>query len=129
VREPDGLALSSRNVRLSRDERQAATVLSRALGAGRDALANGERSGAAIAEAMRTEVASEPLVELDYAVVVDADTLQEATSVADPGAVRLLIAAQVGPVRLIDNSAALAATDGGAAPVADEKMRQLERTG
>jgi pantoate--beta-alanine ligase len=130
VREPDGLALSSRNVRLSRDERQAATVLSRALGAGRDALANGERSGAAIAEAMRTEVASEPLVELDYAVVVDADTLQEATSVADPGAVRLLIAAQVGPVRLIDNSAALAATDGvRAAPVADEKMRQLERTG
>ena len=77
VREPDGLALSSRNVRLSATERQAATVLSRALAAGRAALADGERSGAAVARAMRAVVAAEPLVQLDYAVVVDADTLEE----------------------------------------------------
>ena len=75
VREPDGLALSSRNVRLSADERQAATVLSRALAAGRAALEAGERSGAAVSRAMRAVVAAEPLVQLDYAVVVDADTL------------------------------------------------------
>ena len=86
VREPDGLALSSRNVRLSAAERAAATVLSRALAAGRAALADGERSGAAVGRAMRAVVAAEPLVELDYAVVVDADTLEEVAAVAEPPA-------------------------------------------
>ena len=130
VREADGLALSSRNVRLSATERRAATVLSRALAAGRDAVANGERSGAALTRAMRAEVADEPLVELDYAVVVDADTLQEAATVVEPSAMRLLIAAQVGPVRLIDNSAALAtADDVRTQPVAPDQVRQLERIG
>ena len=108
VREPDGLALSSRNVRLSADERRAATVLSRALAAGRAALEGGERSGAAVSAAMRAVVATEPLVHLDYAVVVDAGTLEEAAALTghDRESLRLLIAAQVGPVRLIDNSAA-----------------------
>ena len=132
VREADGLALSSRNVRLSASERKAATVLSRALATGRAALADGERSGAAVARAMRAVVAAEPLVELDYAIVVDADTLQEVevASVTDLGSLRLLIAGQVGPVRLIDNSAALmGADDVLAVPVATEKVRQLERTG
>jgi pantoate--beta-alanine ligase len=130
VREADGLALSSRNVRLSPAERQAATVLSRALAAGRAALATGEHSGAAVARAMRAIVAGEPLVALDYAVVVDADSLQEAASVADAGSVRLLIAGQVGPVRLIDNSAAVeAADDVRAVPAAPERVRQLERIG
>ena len=114
VREPDGLALSSRNVRLSHAERQAATVLSRALAAGRAALAGGERSGAAVSRAMGAVVGAEALVALDYAVLVEADTLTEVRTVADdagtdhadaPDRMRLLIAAQVGPVRLIDNSA------------------------
>jgi pantoate--beta-alanine ligase len=130
VREADGLALSSRNVRLSPDEREAATALSRALGAGRAALANGERSGAAVGRAMHAVVAAEPLVELDYAVVVDADTLEVVPFVTDPGSLRLLIAGQVGPVRLIDNSAALASADEvRAVPVAPAGVRHLERIG
>jgi pantoate--beta-alanine ligase len=130
VREDDGVALSSRNVRLSPAERQAATALSRALAAGRAALAAGERSGATVARAMGAVVAREPLVALDYAVVVDADSLQEVVSVADAGSVRLLIAGQVGPVRLIDNSAAVqAADDVHAVPAAPERVRQFERIG
>ena len=130
VREDDGLALSSRNVRLSDTERRAATVLSRALAAGRAALAGEERSGAAVARAMQAAVAAEPLVALDYAVLVEADTLEEVATVTDPGSLRLLIAAQVGPVRLIDNSAALAAADDAhAVPVATTRVRQLERIG
>ena len=135
VREPDGLALSSRNVRLSQAERQAATVLARALAAGRAALAGGERSGAAVSRAMRDVVSAEALVALDYAVLVESDTLTEVRTVADHAAadhdrLRLLIAAQVGPVRLIDNSAAWAANDDvRAVPGATEKVRQLERIG
>jgi pantoate--beta-alanine ligase len=131
VREADGLALSSRNVRLSAVERRAATILSSALQAGRTALAGGERSGAAVARAMRAVVAAEPLVVLDYAVLVDADTLEEVATLADNGQMlRLLIAAQVGPVRLIDNSAALRADDEvHAAPDAAARVRQLERMG
>jgi pantoate--beta-alanine ligase len=134
VREVDGLALSSRNVRLSPAERQAAIVLSRALAAGQAALAGGDRSGASVTRAMRAVVAAEPLVALDYAVLVDADTLQEVGLVADDDhdhdSLRLLIAAQVGPVRLIDNSDAFAATDDvRSVPGATEKVRQLERIG
>src|ERR1700677_807103 len=134
VREPDGLALSSRHVRLSATEREAATVLSRALAAGRAALQGGERSGGAVAQAMRAVVAAEPLVQLDYAVVVDADPLAEVVTVADAattrGSLRLLVAAQVGPVRLIQHSAVTAtADDVRTVPVATEKVRQLERIG
>ena len=130
VREADGLALSSRNVRLSADERAAATVLSSALAAGRAAVASGERSGAAVGRAMRAAVATEPLVRLDYAVAVDAATLQESDAIDDPQAVRLLVAAQVGPVRLIDNSAALEAVDDvPAVPDATDQVRRLERIG
>jgi pantoate--beta-alanine ligase len=106
VREPDGLALSSRNIRLSVTERVAAQTLSSALVAGRAAITAGERDGAAVHTAMRAVADHEPLLDLDYAVAVDAATLDEVTTIDDPAAVRLLIAATVGPVRLIDNSAA-----------------------
>ncbi len=109
VREPDGLALSSRNVRLAEAERAAALALSRALAAGRAAVRAGERDGAAVARVMRAVALTEPLVQLDYAVAVDASTLEEVAMIDDPAAVRLLVAAVVGPVRLIDNSAALEA--------------------
>ncbi len=127
VREADGLALSSRNVRLAPAERQAATVLSRALAAGRAAVAAGERSGAVVGRAMETVVATEPLARLDYAVAMSADTLDAVDVIDDPAGVRLLVAAQVGPVRLIDNAAALA--DLPAVPDVAAEARQLERIG
>ena len=105
VREPDGLALSSRNVRLSAAERQAAVVLSRALAVGRAVLAQGVDHTPTVAEAMRRAVEEEPLVHLDYAVAVDAHDLVAREVIEDPATVRLLIAADVGPVRLIDNCA------------------------
>jgi pantoate--beta-alanine ligase len=105
VREPDGLALSSRNVRLSPEERRAAVVLSQALAAGCSRLEEGTEFSATVAEAMRHVVECEPLVRLDYAVAVGAQDLVAREVIGDPGSVRLLIAADVGPVRLIDNCA------------------------
>jgi pantoate--beta-alanine ligase len=125
VREPDGLALSSRNVRLSAGERAAATVLSRALAAGRALFDDGPVRASAVTEAMRRVVASEPMVELDYAVAVGAGDLVECDVIEDPASVRLLIAAIVGPVRLIDNSEAVAPI----APPSRVRERQLERVG
>jgi pantoate--beta-alanine ligase len=122
VREPDGLALSSRNVRLSPEERQAAVVLSRALAVGRTLIAQGTGYSSAVAEAMRHVVEREPLVHLDYAVAVGRRDLVARELMEDPGAVRLLIAADVGPVRLIDNCAALEV-------VAVVAERHLERIG
>ncbi len=102
VRESDGLALSSRNVRLDPQERDAATILSVALRAGADALSAGcDRS--AVESVMADMVAKEPLVDLDYAALVDAADLEPADDLGGGRALRLLIAASVGPVRLIDN--------------------------
>jgi pantoate--beta-alanine ligase len=103
VRDDDGLALSSRNTRLSSEERRAALAISRALRTGATLVAGGEDRPAAIEAVMEQVVASEPLVELDYAVVVHADDLEPASHCSGDGPVRLLIAATVGPVRLIDN--------------------------
>jgi pantoate--beta-alanine ligase len=103
VREPDGLARSSRNVRLSAEERRAAAVLWRSLRAGAETIAWGEYRTEVVESRMAREVAGEPLVALDYAVVVDADDLEPADSVRPGPGLRLLIAARVGPVRLIDN--------------------------
>ncbi len=130
VREGDGLALSSRNVRLAHDERQAATVLSRALAAGRAAVAAGERSGAALSRIMHASASGTPQVRLDYAVAVDATSLEEAGMIDDPRSVRLLIAAQVGPVRLIDNSSAVDGVDDVPAfPGTTDQVGLLERIG
>jgi len=139
VREPDGLALSSRNVRLSSAERRAAVVLSRALAAGRSLLAQGASTSSTVAEVMRRIVEEEPLVHLDYAVAVGAHDLVAREVMEDPGAVRLLIAADVGPVRLIDNcagaveepvtSSSQVAEGAGASRTDPTLGRQLERIG
>jgi pantoate--beta-alanine ligase len=102
VREGDGLALSSRNVRLDPRERRAATVLSAALRAGATALSGGG-DRATVESVMADVVAQEPLVTLDYAVLVDAADLEPADDLGSDRPLRLLIAATVGPVRLIDN--------------------------
>jgi pantoate--beta-alanine ligase len=106
IREPDGLALSSRNRRLSAAERGSAVVLVRALAAGRAAISAGERRPAAVASVMEAVVAGEPSVLLDYAAVVDAEHLSGPGRLDGRRPLRLLIAAEVGPVRLIDNCAA-----------------------
>jgi pantoate--beta-alanine ligase len=106
VREPDGLALSSRNVYLSPEERAAAPVLQRALVAGRDAIDAGERDADAVRRMMHDIVATEPLAHLDYAEVVDASTFHVPHPLA--GELRLLIAARFAKARLIDNVGARA---------------------
>ncbi|MGH9247709.1 MAG: pantoate--beta-alanine ligase [Acidimicrobiales bacterium] len=107
VREPDGLALSSRNGYLSPEERAAAPVLQRALREGATAIEEGgERDPEAVRRLMTDRIEGEPLARLDYAEVVDAATLQR----IDPleGEVRLLSAARFGKARLIDNVGATA---------------------
>jgi len=101
VREPDGLAMSSRNAYLTTEQRDAARVLSRALTAAATAVAGGERSATAIAALVTDTIASEPLVELEYVEVRDA---KELTSVERlDGVVLIALAARVGATRLIDN--------------------------
>jgi pantoate--beta-alanine ligase len=102
VREADGLALSSRNAYLKGGERRAATALYRSLDAARVAIEVGERDPVRILAALRRVVDSEPLVALDYAEIVDAETFERAMTLRRP--VYLLIAARVGGTRLIDNA-------------------------
>jgi pantoate--beta-alanine ligase len=101
VREPDGLALSSRNVYLTPAERAAAPALHRALQAGIDAIAGGERRPAAVQAAMRAVLADVPEAVIDYLEVVDAATLAGVDPLS--GTLRLLGAARFGKARLIDN--------------------------
>ncbi|MFT7597849.1 MAG: pantoate--beta-alanine ligase [Acidimicrobiales bacterium] len=101
IRAEDGLALSSRNTYLQPDERVAATVLNRALLAGAALISSGQQNPTIVANAMTKLVDAEPLATLDYAAVVDADTLAVPELISEPW--RLLVAAQVGKPRLIDN--------------------------
>ncbi len=101
VREPDGLAVSSRNVYLSDAERGQAPVLRRALQAGAVLVQSGETSGAAVEAEMAAVIAAAPLAQLDYTAAVPASTLIAAGPLQ--GEVRLLAAARFGQARLIDN--------------------------
>ncbi len=103
VREADGLAVSSRNVYLSQDERKAAPVLRRALAGVAAAVQAGERSTAALRDVALRVVAAEPLVRLDYLSFVDGESLQPVRTVADGGPTVCAVAAFVGKTRLIDN--------------------------
>ena len=106
VREPDGLAMSSRNARLSPSERKAALVLSKALRLAAERYDGGERNGEAIRSAMLDLIADEPLahacdVRVDYVSVADTETLEELENIAGDALVSLAV--QIGDVRLIDN--------------------------
>jgi pantoate--beta-alanine ligase len=101
VREPDGLALSSRNVHLSPEQRAAAPVLHRALLAGRARWAAGERSADVLRSTMRDVLASQPLAKVDYVSVADGMTLRELEHVDRPALLSLAVA--FGSTRLIDN--------------------------
>lgn len=103
VRECDGLALSSRNVYLSAEERAAAPVLYQALRTAETLVLDGGRDARVVAGALRDTIAGEPLAVLDYAEVVDAATLRPVDTIA--GSARALVAARFGATRLIDNIA------------------------
>ncbi len=101
VREPDGLALSSRNVHLDPEQRIAAAVLRRALRAARSAWDAGERSGDALRATMREVLAAEPLAVIEYVSVADGATLEELDQVSGPALASLAV--RFGSTRLIDN--------------------------
>ncbi len=110
VREPDGLALSSRNAYLRGGARRAATVLYRALDAARRQIAAGERDAARLVAALRETLDAEPLAKTDYAEVVDAETFEPVLRLR--GACLFLLAVRVGSTRLIDNMLAEEAENG-----------------
>jgi pantoate--beta-alanine ligase len=101
VREPDGLALSSRNVHLNAEERAAAPMLHRALLAAREAWSGGERTAEVLRERMRAELRKEPLAEVDYVSIADGETLRELDRVDGPALASLAV--RLGSTRLIDN--------------------------
>lgn len=101
VREADGLAMSSRNVYLDPSQRQAATVLYRALSAARAAYDGGERQAERLRQIMRQVLASEPLAQVQYVSCADYETLEELEQVR--GKALLSLAVFIGKTRLIDN--------------------------
>ncbi|MBC7911532.1 MAG: pantoate--beta-alanine ligase [Pyrinomonadaceae bacterium] len=102
VREPSGLALSSRNAFLNPEERQSAAVIHRALTRAESAYAEGERNGAKLASLVRSTIETEPRARLDYVSVSDADTLEKLDKLNDK-TVLIAVAARFGQTRLIDN--------------------------
>ena len=101
VREPDGLAMSSRNVNLSTAQRRAAPVLYAALQAAQELYADGVRQATAVREAMQKMLDSEPLASTDYVSVADPDSMAELQRIEGPALVSLAV--RIGTTRLIDN--------------------------
>jgi pantoate--beta-alanine ligase len=101
VREPDGLAMSSRNAYLSPEERQAATVLHRSLRNAESAIQAGERRGDEVRRILSETLNSEPLARVEYAEVVDEESFQPVETLR--GRLVLPLAVRVGGTRLIDN--------------------------
>lgn len=101
VREEDGLAKSSRNTYLSKEERKAALVLSRSIFLGKEMVENGERDAKKVITAMTAEIEKEPLAKIDYVKMVDLETMQQVETIE--GGILTAIAVYIGKTRLIDN--------------------------
>jgi pantoate--beta-alanine ligase len=101
VRESDGLAMSSRNIYLSPGERQAATVLFRALTLARQLRQGGEKDAGKIRRQMTSLIQKEPLAQIDYVSIADAETLEELNLIDRPALASLAV--RIGKTRLIDN--------------------------
>jgi pantoate--beta-alanine ligase len=102
IREPDGLAMSSRNTYLSAEERRAAIVLSRSLEEARRTFEKGERAASLIRQRLLRAIASEPLAKMDYAEVVDPSSLEPVERIE--GRALVALAVSIGKTRLIDNT-------------------------
>ena len=102
VREPDGLAMSSRNTYLDPEQRRAATVLSRSLEAAQEAFVEGERQSEALRQIVKEVLESEPLAKVQYVSLADPDTLEECSGPIDRGLISMAV--YVGKTRLIDNT-------------------------
>jgi len=102
VREPDGLAMSSRNVYLSEEERQSATAVSRALALASQQFDEGERNAPKLQEVINCTLQADPAVTIQYTSIADADTLEPLETVKTKAVA--LIAVKVGTTRLIDNA-------------------------
>jgi pantoate--beta-alanine ligase len=103
VREPDGLAISSRNRYLSPSERRAATAVYRALERAKQAVSEGERDANRVRQILGQTIESEDAARLDYGEVADADTLERLDDLIPPRRAVALVAARFGSTRLIDN--------------------------
>ncbi|MBL7127079.1 MAG: pantoate--beta-alanine ligase [Dehalococcoidales bacterium] len=101
VRDPDGLAISSRNACLNSDERKAAPVLYRALCLARELWSGGEKDAGRIRKQMRELIQKEPLAVIDYVSIADPETLEEMDTVRTPALMSLAV--KIGKTRLIDN--------------------------
>ena len=101
IREPDGLAKSSRNTYLNEEERKAALVISKAVFHGQDMMEKGERDAGTILSSMKKLIEAEPLAKIDYVEMVDADTI--APLAKAQGRVLTAMAVYIGSTRLIDN--------------------------
>lgn len=102
VREESGLAMSSRNARLSDEERARAAVIISALREAKVAFKKGERNASELAQIVTERMGTEPLAQLEYAAVVGRESLQPIEKIADDEAL-IVVAAKIGDVRLIDN--------------------------
>jgi len=103
VREESGLAMSSRNARLSPEERQKASIIYQALRKAKIAVKEGERNAARLAEIVREKIATEPFAQIDYVAVVDNETLEPIEKITDNAAL-IAVAVRFGNTRLIDNT-------------------------
>ncbi len=101
LREPDGLAMSSRNTHLNPKQRQAAAVLYKSLKLARELWSQGERDAGKLRRKMTALIQKEPLAEIDYISIADAETLEELEKIKPPALVSMAV--KIGKTRLIDN--------------------------